>query len=289
MLKRSYYSYTLLLPGLLIFAIFFMLPSLMSFYFPFTDLNNAFKVTRFVGFDNFVSVFDSEDNVLAFKNTFIFAIVTSVFKVVFGLLLAILANQKLKSVLFLRSILFLPVILSTVAVSLAFHAIFHPSRGLLNTFLHMLHLDALAMSWLTNPSIVIYSASFVEIWKWTGLTMILFLAALQSVPEEVIEAAKIDGATSWKLLRYVTLPLLGPVMNTTIILNVIGGLRVFDLIYSLTGGGPGNASSVINTMVFKAFAAGRNGEGAAANLVLFLVVLIAVLSVNKIINRQTKV
>jgi ABC-type sugar transport systems, permease components len=286
MLKKRYYSYWLLSPGMLVFFVFFIVPSLMGFYFAFTDLDASFKVTRFVGFDNFVTLYDNPSNLLAFKNTFIFAVVTTVFKIGLGLLLAILANQRLKSRLLLRSVLFFPVILSTIAVAIAFKAIYHPSTGILNVFLRAVGLDSLAMNWLTDPALVMYSISFVEIWKWTGFSMMLFLAALQSMPQEVTEAAKIDGASSWQHFRFITLPMLTPVMNTNVILSVIGGLKVFDVVYALTGGGPGNASNVINTAVFKAFAAGRNGEATAANLVLFVLILIAVLSLNKVINRD---
>src|SRR5690606_6707493 len=106
---------------------------------------------------------------------------------------------------------------------IAFKAIFHPSTGILNVFLRYVGLDSLAMNWLTDPSLVMFSISFVEIWKWTGFAMMLFLAALQSVPQEVNEAAKIDGASPWQLFRYITLPMLTPVMNTNVILSVIGG------------------------------------------------------------------
>ncbi|MFX3631686.1 MAG: carbohydrate ABC transporter permease [Candidatus Pristimantibacillus sp.] len=288
MLKKQFYSYWMLLPGALIFAVFFILPSLMGFYFSFTDLDASFKVSRFVGFDNFVTLYENPSNLLAFKNTFIFAALTTIFKIALGLLLALLANQKLKSRLMLRSVLFFPVILSTISVAIAFKAIFHPSTGILNVLLTWLGLESLAMSWLTDPDLVIYSISFVEVWKWTGFSMMLFLAALQSMPQEVTEAAKIDGATPWQHFRFITLPMMVPVLNTNIILSVIGGLKVFDLVYALTGGGPGYASNVINTAVFKAFAAGRNGEATAANLVLFVIILITVLCLNKVINRESK-
>ncbi|MGF7047901.1 raffinose/stachyose/melibiose transport system permease protein [Paenibacillus sp. DS2015] len=288
MLKKQYYSYWLIFPGALVFFTFFILPSLMSFYFAFTNLDASFKVTRFVGFDNFITLYENPSNLLALKNTFIFAIVTTVFKVFLGLLLALLANQMLKSRLLLRSVLFFPVILSSIAVAIAFKAIFHPSTGILNVFLNFVGLDSLAMNWLTDPAIVMFSVSFVEIWKWTGLTMMLFLAALQSLPQEVNEAAKIDGATPWQQFRFITFPMVIPVVNTNVILSVIGGLKVFDMVYALTGGGPGNASNVINTAVFKAFAAGRNGEATAANLVLFLIVLIVVLTLNNVINKEAK-
>ncbi|WP_141500868.1 carbohydrate ABC transporter permease [Paenibacillus luteus] len=288
MLQRYYYSHMLLVPGLILFGVFFIVPSLAAFYFAFTNMDAAFQVTRWVGFDNFRILFEDDDAILAFKNTFIFAAITTVFKVLLGFFLAIFANQKLKSVLFLRSVIFFPAILSTVGVATAFVSFMHPSNGLLNGFLELVHLDALKRSWLTDPSIVIYSISLVEIWKWTGFSMMLFLAALQTISQDVIESARIDGASSWRMIKDITVPMIMPVLNTTVILNLIGGLKVFDIVYALTGGGPGSASSVLNTLVYRAFSNGRNGEATAANLLLFVIVLVVVLLVNRILNRPTE-
>ncbi|HEY0827835.1 MAG TPA: sugar ABC transporter permease [Bacilli bacterium] len=288
MIKKHYYSYSILFPGLVLFSIFIIVPSLGSFFYAFTDQNHGFRWTRFVGWENFTYIFQEEDNKLAFKNTFIFTIVTTVFKVGLGLLLALLVNRALKLSVYLRAMLFFPAILSSLAVALAFTAILHPSRGLLNESLRFVGLDSLTASWLTDPHIVMYSISMVEVWKWTGFTMALLLAGLQSIPKETLESARIDGANSWKQFRYITLPLLSPVLNTAILLNLIGGLKVFDVVYALTGGGPGNASNVMNTIIFKNFAAGRNGEANANSVVLFLIVAIIVLVTNHLLRRTEK-
>lgn len=286
MLKRHYYRYSMIWPGLVIFVLFFIAPALAGFFYAFTNMDQSFKFTRMVGFYNFIALFSDSDNTLAFKNTFIFATITTVFKTVLGLLLALFVNMNLKSSMYLRSVLFLPVILSTVAVALAFNVVFHPSRGILNVALRFLHLDFLAQAWLTNIHLVMYSISFVEIWKWTGFSVILFLAALQSIPKEVVESSLMDGASSWKQLQYIKIPMILPVLNTSVILSLIGGLKVFDIVYALTGGGPGYASRVINSLVYDDFTAGRNGEAAAANVILFLGILIIVLLVNKVINKD---
>lgn len=288
MLKRHYYRYSMLAPGFCIFLVFFAWPAISNFFYAFTNLDATFKYTRLVGLDNFISIFEDSSNTIAFKNTFIFTVVTTVGKVGLGFMLANFVNIKLRSTNFLRSALFFPVILSPIAVALAFTAMFHPSNGFINVLLRSIQLDFLTQHWLTNRHIVMYSISFVETWKWTGLTVILFLAALQTIPKELTEAAKIDGATSWEQKRYIILPMILPVINTNIILSLIGGLKVFDIVYALTGGGPGNASSVINTMVYKSFSQGRNGEATAASLLLFLIILVLVLITNKYLNRDNK-
>ncbi|MGO4697142.1 carbohydrate ABC transporter permease [Paenibacillus sp. 2TAB26] len=288
MLKRHYYRYSMLAPGLCIFLIFFVWPAISNFFYAFTNLDATFHYTRLVGFENFISLFDDSSNSIAFKNTFIFTVVTTVGKVGLGFILANFVNQKLRSTNFLRSALFFPVILSPIAVSLAFTALFHPSRGFINVLLENLHLGFLTQQWLTNSHIVMYSISFVEIWKWTGLTVILFLAALQTIPKEMIEAAKIDGATNWEQKRHIIFPMILPVVNTNIIISLIGGLKVFDIVYALTGGGPGNASSVINTMIYKSFSQGRNGEATAASLLLFVIILVLVSITNKYLNKDNR-
>ncbi|MBP1992191.1 carbohydrate ABC transporter permease [Paenibacillus eucommiae] len=284
-LMKHYYTHWLLLPGLLLFIGLFIIPSLGSFYYAFTDWNGL-RVTRFVGWENFLNLFDGGDNFLAFKNTLIFTVITTFFKITLGLLLAILLNMKLRSTMYLRTVFFFPVILSTVAVALAFSAIFHPSHGLLNECLRLLHLDSWTQSWITNPHIVIYSVSMVEIWKYAGLHMMLLLAGLQSISNEPYEAATIDGANALEKFRYITIPLMIPIIKANILISLISGLKVFDIVIALTNGGPGGASNVINTIIFKSFAAQRYGEGTAANLLLFILILVVVLILNKILSKK---
>jgi raffinose/stachyose/melibiose transport system permease protein len=288
-LTKRNYPYYILLPGLLVFLIFFVYPSLSSFYYAFTNWDGL-EVRGFVGFDNFRNLMDQDSFGLALRNTFLFTFITTFFKLFLGLLLAILANMALRSAPFLRSILFLPVVLSSVAVGLAFSAMYEPDHGLINQFLHLLHLDAWTQSWLTNINLVVYSISVVEIWKSTGFCMMLFLAGLQTIPKELYESAKIDGANSFNQFRFITVPFLRPVININFILTLISGLKVFDIVYTMTGGGPAGASQVISTVIYKAFSSGYYGEATAANILLFLFILVIVVVLNKqISNKETGV
>ena len=284
LIKRNY-SYYLLLPGFLLFFILFVLPSLGSFYYAFTNWSGIGHYS-WIGMENFGNLLDTDNNSISFKNTFIFATITTILKVSLGFALALFVNQKLKSAVYLRSILFFPVVLSSIAVALAFQAIMHPVNGVLNIFLRFIQLDGLAQDWLTNPSIVMYSISFVEVWKYVGFHMVLFLAGLQTVPKEMYESSTIDGANKWQQFRFITFPLLRPVLNVNIIFSIIGGLKVFDIVYGLTSGGPGNASNVINIIIYKNFAEGRYGEATAANVVLFLMILIIILISNKFLGQR---
>ncbi len=279
------YPYTMLLPGLLLFTLMFLIPSVGSFYFAFTNWTGL-KDFSWIGMDNFASLMDTDDTALAFKNTFIFAVVTTLGKIVLGLALALFVNQKFASAVFLRSVFFFPAILSGIAVAISFTAILHPEQGILNQALRAVHLDRLAVPWLTERYLVIYSVSFVEIWKWAGFHMVLFLAGLQSIPRELYESSMMDGASKMQKLRYITLPQLRSVLNANIIFGVIGGLKVFEIVYGLTGGGPGNASTVLNVLIFKSYAQGRLGEATAMNLVLFVLVAFLVLLLNKLLGNR---
>ncbi|MBB6670648.1 carbohydrate ABC transporter permease [Cohnella nanjingensis] len=277
----------MLVPGLLLFLVLFITPSMGAFYYAFTDLTDFnFFSAKYVGWENFKTLFDTDGSMLALKNTIIFTVVTTVFKITIGLGLAVLLNMKLRTTLYLRTVFFFPVILSTVAVALAFSAIYHPTTGLLNQFLRLLGLDFLAQNWITDRGLVMYSISAVEVWKWTGIGMVLFLAGLQSIPQDAYESATIDGANAWQQFRSITLPLLLPSIKSVFFLSMIGGLKVFDIVIALTNGGPGKASTTLNYMVYEDFSKHFYGEGTAASLLLFLLILVTVAILNLFISRK---
>lgn len=274
--ENRFYSYIYIVPVVLIYFIFFAVPTIQGVYYSFTywDYFNA----EFAGLQNYINIITDPDISISIRNTMIFAITTTFFKVVLGLLLALVFNRPLKTKMFMRSVFFMPCIISNVAVGLVFSSILHP-EGLLNSFLRSIGLGLLSKDWLTDISMVIFSLAFIEIWKFTGFTMVIFMAGLQTVPAEYYEAAVVDGVNSFQKFRHITLPLIMPTFNNALILNIIGGLRVFDIVYSVTGGGPGNASEVLGSYTFKMFGMGRYGEACAASfIVAILVVLISMVS-----------
>jgi len=284
-LKR--YSYWLLVPGALVYFVFFILPSMQSVFYSFTywDVFSA----RFAGFDNYKNILTDTNLNLSLKNTLIFTAVTSFFKVGLGMLLALFLNRGLKTENFLRTVYFSPCIINNIAVGLMFAAMFHPRTGIVNRSLYLLNLDALAQHWLTDRTIAIYSVAFIEIWKWTGFTMIILLAGLQMITKDYYEAASIDGASDFQKFRVITLPLIMPAVTNAVIINLIGGLKVFDIIYATTQGGPGSATEVMNSFVYKAFGQGRYGEACAASVLLALMVsVIVVLSYTALTRREVE-
>ena len=223
---------------------------------------------------------------IAIKNSFVFAAVTTVFKVAFGMMLALFLNNKFRMTNFLRTVFFLPAVLSSVAVGLVFTAMMHPTKGIINIGLRAVGLDALAQNWLTDPHLAIFSVAFIEVWKWTGFTMVILLAGLQSIPENYYEAAEIDGATPWQKFSRVTLPLILPAFTNALVVNLIGGLKAFDIVQAVTKGGPGTATEVFGTLVYKSFGSGRYGEGCAASIILCVIILVVVLPIYRFLTNQ---
>lgn len=284
------YSYKLAVPGLALYLLFFIVPAIGGLILSFVKvLGFNLESARFSLFGNYLDVFTQPNMRVAIFNSFIFALITTVCKVGFGLLLALALNQQLKCTNLLRTVFFLPAIINTIAVGLIFSSLMHPSRGLINSILNTVGLGSLAHPWLADPGTAIYSITAIEIWKWTGFTMVILLSGMQTISKDYYEAAEIDGAVGFKKFRYITFPLLLPAFNNALIVNIIGGLKVFDLVQSTTQGGPGSATEVFGTIIFKSFGSGRLGEGCAASVLLALIIaLIAMPTYKFIANREVE-
>lgn len=284
-ISERLYSPLFALPAFFIFFVFFMVPVILGFGYSFTNWNQYLTEIEYIGLENFKQIFTDKISTLALKNTLLFASITTIGKNIIGLGLALILNTKLKGKTIWRAIYFSPAILSTIIVGLVFSAVLHPT-GLLNDALRFLRLDFLARSWLTDKNIVMYTVSAVEIWMYAGFHMAIYLAGLQSIPNELIEAAKIDGISGAQQFRYITFPLIIPSFNINLIMSLIGGFKVFDIVYVLTNGGPGFSSQVVSTMVYRAFGEGRWGYGTALNLILFAIISIIALTVLNFLRKK---
>jgi raffinose/stachyose/melibiose transport system permease protein len=227
--------------------------------------------TRFVGLANFVEIFSNDPKLLRFiGNTLLFTVVTTTGKIAIGLALALLLHEKSRGAAVLRTIFYLPVVLSPLIIGLIFRSIFDPSRGLINQALRAAGLDALARQWLADPATAMPAVMSVEIWRLTGFCMVVFLAGLQLIPRELYEAAKIDGAGAGWTFRAVTLPFLRHAFTINFVMNVIWGLKTFDIVFVLTRGGPGDLTGVMQTGIFLAFSSGLYGLATAMGVVMFV-------------------
>lgn len=194
---KNLYSYYMIFPALIIYSVFFVIPAITGFYYSFTDWRLDRLELSFIGWDNFRKIFSDKTLILALQNTAIFAIVTVVGKNVIGLLLAVGLNMRLRTKNLLRAIFYSPSILSILVISILFTPMLR-TEGTINNLLEAIGLSSLSQAWLTNPSIVIWTIAIVSIWQSAGFQMAIYLAGLQSISQEYYEAAKIDGASSWR-------------------------------------------------------------------------------------------
>jgi raffinose/stachyose/melibiose transport system permease protein len=279
---RSPYSNWFYLPAAVIYGVLFIVPTIIAFYFSLTRW--TIFSSKFIGLDNYVTFFREPALVTSLYHTLIYAVVTSGLKVVLGLLLAMLLTSQILARGYLRSVVFFPVLVSTIGVGLTFTVLMNPERGLINQSLAAIGIQG--PGWLTDPSYALLSVALVDVWKGVGLATLIYIAGIVSIPAEYFEAARVDGAGAWDNFRHIVLPLARPATVTVIILSLIGGLRSFDLIWAMTRGGPGFTSDVIASVIYKQYQAGFYGLSTAGNVVLFLVVTAIVVPLSRFLNRK---
>jgi raffinose/stachyose/melibiose transport system permease protein len=279
---RSPYPTWFFLPAAVVYGTLFVLPTLASLWFSFTRWN-LFEA-EFIGLENFRQFFREPFLVQGIVNTIIYGGLTSALKTVLGLLLAVLLTSPIIFRGTLRTLVFFPVLVSTIGVGFAFEAMMHPTKGVINVALESIGIDG--PGWLVNPSLALISVALVDVWKGVGLATVIFMAGLVSIPQDYYEAARIDGATRWQLFWRVTVPLVRPATVTVVTLSLISGLRYFELIWAMTGGGPGFSSDVIASVIYKQYQAGFYGLATAGNVILFLIIALLVLPLVWWLNRR---
>lgn len=274
--RKKLYPWYFTSGALVIFFLLCFLPGIIGILYSFTDWNNFSSEINFVEFKNYIEVFKGRPEYRMYIwNTISFTVVTTLLKTIVGLALALLLTQKIIKFKNLhRMIIFSPQVMSYLVVGLVFKSILHPTTGFLNNFLNTIGLEAFTRNWLTDLNIVFKTVMAVDTWKGMGYIMVVIIAGLMSIAPEYYEAASIDGATFWQKFKNITLPLLKPIIVNVTVLNVTYGLRVFDMIYSLTNGGPGNATGVINTAVYKEFSKGNYAMGTTLSSILFFILLL---------------
>lgn len=286
--QNPYPSYFILV-ALSLYVIFLVIPSLSGIAFAFTDWSSYSNNVNYVGLANFERIFTPGQPYLGFiTNTLVFTLWTSLFKLVLGMALALLLNEGVKrfAAHLYRTLIYLPAVLPTLIVALIFRSILHPSTGMLNTFLRSIGADALAKPWLVDPHIALASVISVDTWRGVGYIMVILLAGLQTIPREYYEAAEVDGANAWSKFWHITLPLVMPAIMVVTVLNILYGLRVFDIVYALTNGGPGYATDVLMTGIFRAFSQGQYGLGTAITSILFVILIVAGYVAVRLLQRK---
>jgi raffinose/stachyose/melibiose transport system permease protein len=265
-----------LLPAFVLFLLFLIYPIFRSVYYSMFNWNGIGPAVRFVGLDNFKQILTDQVFIKAAGNAFLIVVLSLAVQLPLALALAIMVGRDLPGRAFFRTIFFMPYVLSEVITAIIWLSLFSPDpeRGLINALLILIP-GVQAQNFLGDINAVMVCVFVVLTWKYFGLHMLLYMAGLQNIPKEIEEAAMIDGADRWQSIRYVTIPLLGSTIRTTIYLSVLGSLTQFNLIWIMTRGGPVNSSEVMATYMYRyAFIRFQLGYGSAVALVMLVICLV---------------
>ncbi len=284
--RQAFWGYAFIAPNFLGIAVFLLLPIVISLVLSFTNWDMVGD-PEFVGLDNYQRMVDDPQLWVSLRNTAVLAVMSIPLGIAASLGLALALNRKLRGINIFRAAFFLPVIASMVAVAMVWRWVYNSEYGLLNQFLQSIGLPA--QDWLTNPDLVLPSIVLVMVWKSMGYNMVLFLAGLRAIPRHLYEAAELDGANAWQRFRNVTLPLLAPTMFFVTVMSIIGSFQVFDVVYIMTGGGPGDASRVYYYWLWQnAFEFFRMGYASAMAWLLFVILFVATLIQMRFIGRRVQ-
>ncbi|ROS61145.1 raffinose/stachyose/melibiose transport system permease protein [Frigoribacterium sp. PhB160] len=274
------------LPAAVVYVFAVIVPSVQGALFAFTNWDGVSAERAWVGAKNFLAILDDPNAVVAIRNTLLIAVAVTIIQNVLGLLIALGLNSQIKSRNVLRVVIFAPVVITSIAVGFLWQNLFAPAGGI-NVALEAVGLGGLRQNWLGDPDVAIWSIIIVVIWQFVGYSMVIFLAGLQGVPEEVLEAAAIDGAGPVRRFWSVVRPMLAPAITINVMLSIIGGFKLFDQVFAMTQGGPGGATNTISTLIYSnAFQLGRFSYGVTLAVVLTVFVAIASAIQYKLLSRQ---
>ncbi|MDD3334333.1 MAG: sugar ABC transporter permease [Eubacteriales bacterium] len=268
------------LPALLVMLLFVAYPFLQTAQISLMRWNGYGKVRTFIGLDNYISMFKDANFFLSFRNTLIYGICCTLLQNVFGLALALLVNSRFKGNGLVRTIVYMPIMIAGVVMGYIMYFFLTFNRGILNDILLVFGVQP--RDWLSSPFYAVLFITLINSWQYVGNSMVMYLAGLQNIPTAYYEAAAVDGVSTWQGFRHITLPLLIPSIQTCVITNLIGSLKLFDVIVSLTNGGPGHSSQSLATYITnRYFVAEKAGYAAAIGVFTFFFIMI----LSNVLNR----
>jgi len=262
-------------PALILYAVFFLLPLAQGIGLSLTDWNGITK-PNFIGLKNFVDFFQDDRAKRDVLNTVLFAAASAPLLNLFGLAYALLLDRPFPGRSAVRAIVYMPAVISPLIMGYIWYFLLQPGRGFLHQVGERFGIGFLQADWLGNPTTTIWVIVLVNVWQYVGMTMIIYLAGLQAIPGELLEAARIDGAGWWSSLVRVTIPLLTPAININVVTNIIGSLAVFDIVVALTDGGPGYATETLSLYIMRMLYGSYTGYATAVAILLFLIILLPV-------------
>lgn len=287
-MKLEFQYELFLIPALIGFTLFFIWPLISNIFFSFTNWNGLNVTYKFIGIKNYLRMFKDRELIIAIKNTLLYAGLMTFIQNALAIPLAVALDSNIKTKNYLRLLFFLPAVLSPLVVGFLWSYIMAPETGLLWIIFQNIGLQPI--NWLGNKNIVMYSIILVSVWQWTGWASVIYLANLQGISSEYYDAAKVDGANGWKRFWHITFPMLAPAITINVLNSLIGSLKVFDIVMSMTQGGPGSASETITTVLIKrAFPEGMLGYGSSiAVLFLFITVILSAMLLSYLNKREEK-
>ena len=281
--RKQFIIVALIVPVILLIA-FVVIPAMDLLRMSFTDWDGFSGESNVIGWDNYTAMFKNKDLWLSLKNNAVYFTV-HLFMIAAELAFAVLLTGKLRGAKFYKTMVFMPYIINGVAIAYAFSYFFSPINGAFDAILKALNLEVLIRSWLSDPKIVNYVLSFVSVWRFSGYHVILFMAALQSIPQDVEEAARVDGANVWQLFRYIQIPAIMIMVDFVLFDNIRGALQVFDIPFVMTAGGPGYTSSTFTLYTIKtAFTFSNFGLASTMAVAIMAMIVIVYIIQNKIIH-----
>jgi raffinose/stachyose/melibiose transport system permease protein len=262
-------------PALALFAFVVLVPSVRGVYYAFTDWDGLDPQFAFIGMRNFGDMWSDPDAMQAIWHTLLIAVAVTVIQNLIGLLLALGVNSTIKSRNVLRVFFFSPAVVTPIVTAFLWRNLLGPD-GAVNSLLGVIGLESWEKNWLGDPQLALWSIVGVIVWQFSGYSMVIFLAGLQSVPTEIYEAVAMDGAGALRRFWSIIRPLLAPAFTINLLLSIIGGIKLFDQVYALTRGGPGHATDTLSTLIYKdAFTLGEFGYSIALAVVLTIIVAVA--------------
>jgi raffinose/stachyose/melibiose transport system permease protein len=272
------------LPAFLLFTLFFLFPLTRGIALSFTEWD-MFSSPKFIGFDNYITFFSDERALNDVKTTVLFALGSAPLLNIVGLSLALLLNRNFIGRNSARALLYLPAVISPMIMGSIWYLLLQPKRGLLAVMFENIGITSTG-NWMLSGNMALTVIVLVNVWQYAGMTMIIYLAGLQSIPEEHYEASSVEGATRFQTFRFIVLPQLLPSLKINIITNIIGSLSVFDVILALTGGGPGYDTESLSIYIMRMTYGNKTGYSTAVAMILFVIILIPVLISLKFFKRM---
>ena len=290
-LRDNISAYLFLLPTLILFLTFTVYPFFNAFYIALCSWDGLTDI-QFVGLANFQRLINDTRVFDYLQHNLVFGFWTVLGKTVLAFIIALFLRERFKGVAFFRATFFLPVMMSFVAIGMLWKFILNPTSGLINSIGMKLGLFQAnnAPGWLGDPNLALGCIIATDIWRWTGYHVVIFLAGLQSIPQDMYEASMVDGASDWQQLIYITIPQMRVITLTNMIFCMTGAISVFDIVFTMTTGGPYNSTKVIALYVYEqAFGTNaRMGYATAINIFLFVIILIITAFMMKLMNHAKK-